>query len=161
VARRQSPSGPLTSTTTPSSSCSSARTSWPRRISTSSSAARSASSRSISGCWISTARTGLSGSEAKRSGTDPNGNPGIGPANGLPARNRSSSPRRSSTSTIPPTSPFALGSSLGGDLFSSTTGRAPASRSSQASSNPAGPAPTTTTSTLMTIPSPVDPVRLG
>ncbi len=137
---------------TPSSSWARSRTSQPLLISTPSSRARSASSRSSRGCWISSSRSGMSSIPSNRSGTAPNGNPGARPENGLPALKRSSSPLWSSNSTICPPSPLALGSSLASALFSSTIGRAPARLSSHASISPTGPAPTISTSSM--------PVRL-
>ena len=50
-----------------------------------------------------------------------------------------------------PTRPLAFGSSLGPGSLSRTTGRTPASASSQASIRPLGPAPEMTTSAASTV----------
>src|SRR5690349_322014 len=61
---------------------------------------------------------------------------------------RSNSPRRSISRTTCPTIPLARCSVRRSVSFSSTTGRTPASASSQASIRPLGPAPAMTTSSI-------------
>ena len=140
------PLGGRTVSATLSSPARIAVSSWPHRMSTPRSRARFSRRRTSRGCCMSSACIGLSSMPRKFSDTPANIQPYAGFGGPSSPPNVWYRSRMSSCRITCPTRPLAFGSSLGPGSLSRTTGRTPASASSQASIRPLGPAPEMTTS---------------